>query len=67
MRVALLPEVHNHFFGLLGIEQQVADVTLLSQVVHLIVGGHRCLMRPITVVSSANLIMVLELCIGLQS
>ena len=64
-----LPEVHNELFGLLGVESQVVVGAPLRQVLDLFPVGQLMLplMRPTTVVSSANLTMVLEPCTGVQS
>lgn len=63
----LFPKVHNERLGLSGIKEQVivsAPCCLYFLPVFWLIMS---LMRPVTLVSSANLIIVLEPCIGLQS
>ena len=67
MGVSIPPEVHDELFCFVDVEQQVVVVALRSQAIHLLPILRLFLMRPITVVSSTNLIMVLEPCTGLQS
>src|SRR4029434_4217821 len=64
-----LPEVHNELFDLLGVESQFVVGAPLRQVLDLFPVGQLMLplMRPITVVSSANFTMVLEPCTAVQS
>ncbi len=63
------PEVHHNLLCLLHIEGQIVSATAFSQLCHFlsVVCFIVVLMRPTTVVSSANLMMWLELNLAVQS
>ncbi len=66
---ALSPEIHHQLLGLVDVEWEVVLLAPFSQGTHLLSVGRSSLsvIRPITVVSSANLTMTLELCVAVQS
>ncbi len=69
---ALSPEIHHQLLGLVDVECEVVLLTLFSQGTHLLSVGHLIVLsfsviRPIAVVSSANLTMTLALCVSVQS
>ena len=62
------PVVHNNFLRLDHSEGEVVVLAPHCQVSELLpIGSLIVVIRPITVVSSANLMMVLELCLAQQS
>ncbi len=66
---ALSPEIHHQLLGLVDVEWEVVLLAPFSQGTHLLSVGRLIVsvIRPVTVVSSANLTMTLELCVAVQS
>ena len=63
----IFPVVHNHLLCLDHVEGEVVVLAPHGQVSDLLDVSLLSVIRPTTVVSSANLMMVLELCLAMQS
>ena len=61
----LFPVVHDQLLGLADVEEEVAVLVPHYQVSDLLAIG--CVIRPTAVMSSANLMMVVEACLPVQS